>query len=114
LLRVITGEAMAHPKFRRSPIATSAGDADLLEFEIPGAVTHPAEFAAAVEDLPSTDRSVILSGRGPVWGFGMLVAWHSNAPWVATFEPRMNAAVVVRTSDPNLSVGATVSLAGVI
>ena len=105
---------MARPKFRRSSIVTAAGDADLLEFEIPGAVTHPGEFAAAVEELPSADRGVILSGRGPVWGFGMLVAWHSEAPWIATFEPRMNAAVIVRTSDPKLSVGQTLTLGEVL
>jgi CRISPR-associated protein Csx3 len=80
----------------------------VVSFEIPGGVTTPAEFAEAVADI--TDRlagarGVIIDGRGPVWGYAMLVHGAHATPWVATRDPRLGGAVVVQSHDPTRRVG---------
>jgi CRISPR-associated protein Csx3 len=47
----------------------------LVNFEIPDGITTPAEFAAAVaaiETSLSGNLPVLVTGRGPIWGYGML------------------------------------------
>ncbi len=79
----------------------------LVKFEIPGGVTTPAEFAEAtaeVADQIPGDRPVLVNGRGPVWGYGMLLHAAHPTPAVATFDPRVGY-VVVATHDPRWAVG---------
>ncbi len=79
----------------------------VVKFEIPGGVTTPAEFAEAtaevVDQLPG-DKPVLVNGRGPVWGYAMLVHGAHPTPAVATYDPRLGY-VVVATHDPAYQVG---------
>jgi CRISPR-associated protein Csx3 len=80
----------------------------LVTFEIPGGVCTPPEFAAAVgtiERALSGSRVVLINGRGPVWGYGMLVHAAHATPAVATFDPRLAGYVVVASHDPGLALG---------
>lgn len=83
----------------------------LVKFEIPGGVTTPGEFAEAVEEvtgqLPGS-LPVLINGRGPVWGFGMLIHAAHPTPGVATFDPRLGF-VVVATHDKNLTLGQVIA-----
>jgi CRISPR-associated protein Csx3 len=89
------------------------GEARLVEFYIPGGTCTPAEFAESVRDLGEALESsgvVLLSGRGPVWGYGMLVTAARRAAVVATYDPRQdptNRYVVVASRDARVQVGQT-------
>jgi len=79
----------------------------LVKFEIPGGVTTPEEFAeATVEvaaDLPG-DQPVLINGRGPVWGYGMLIHVAHPTPAVGCYDPRLGY-VVVESHDARWVVG---------
>jgi CRISPR-associated protein Csx3 len=82
-----------------------------VAFEIPGSVCTPDEFAAAaarVSGALSGDRIVVINGRGPVWGYGMLVHDAHATPAVATYDPRLRGYVVVASHDPRYRVGQVV------
>jgi CRISPR-associated protein Csx3 len=91
------------------------GPAVLIAFEIPGGVCTPEEFAGAAAALPREatcppGAGVILSGRGPVWGFAMLAHLAHPSRWVATHDPRLGGAVVVQAHWPGVSVGDVVPM----
>lgn len=79
-----------------------------VAFEIPGGTCTPAEFAAAASKvarrLPG-DRLVVINGKGPVWGYGMLIHDAHATPAVATYDPRLRGYVVVATHDARYHVG---------
>lgn len=50
-------------------------------------------------------KGVILSGRGPVWLFGFLVHFYHPTKFVATFDPRLDGAVVVESHGSEWQVG---------
>ncbi len=92
----------------RPNITLSRTDSFLVvKFEIPGGVTTPQEFSDAVSEvgkqLPG-ELPVLINGRGPVWGYAMLVHEAHPAPAVATFDPRLGY-IVVATHDENYKVG---------
>lgn len=55
-------------------------------------------------------KGVILSGRGPIWLYGFLVHYYHPTRWVATYDPRLQAAVVVESHDPAVGVGDLIAL----
>ena len=78
-----------------------------VDFEIPGSVTTPAIFAEAVseiEDQLSGPFVLLLNGRGPVWGYAMLIHAAHPTKAVATFDPRLGY-VVRQTHDTQFHVG---------
>lgn len=79
----------------------------VVRFEIPGGVTTPSEFAEAAAEAADRipgDRPVLVNGRGPVWGYGMLLHAAHPTPAVATYDPRLGY-VVVATHDERFVVG---------
>jgi CRISPR-associated protein Csx3 len=42
-------------------------------------------------------KGVVLSGRGPVWLFGFLIHYYHPTKFVATYDPRLEGAVVVES-----------------
>lgn len=80
----------------------------VVKFEIPGGVTDPSEFAEAVGEiidrLPGQEP-VLLNGRGPVWGYGMLIHAAHPTPAVGCFDPRLGGYVVVATHSDNYGIG---------
>jgi len=81
----------------------------LVKFEIPGGVTTPAEFAEAVAAMPklSGDCVVLVNGRGPVWGYGMILHEAHATPAVACFDPRLGY-IIVQSHDSRYEVGGTI------
>lgn len=79
----------------------------VVKFEIPGGVTSPEEFAAAVAEMPAVagELPVLVNGRGPVWGYGMILHEAHPTPCAATFDPRAGGYIVVATHDENYKVG---------
>jgi len=104
---------MAKPIFTFRSISTTIGAALLAAFEIPGGVTTPEEFGAAVAEatageknpfVPAEGKGLVVDGRGPVWGYGMLLHEGHPSCWAATRDPRPGI-VVVSTHHPDRRVG---------
>ena len=99
---------MAKPKFVfRDCVAEGGHPCRVATFEIPGGVTTPPEFASAVVEVADSlkgEFGLVLDGRGPVWGFGMILHVAHPTRWVATRDPRLGA-VVVESHDPAFKAG---------
>jgi len=83
-----------------------------VEFEIPTGVTTPEQFAEAVQEVePALVGSlpILINGRGPVWGYGMIFHAAHPSPAIATYDPRLGY-VIVQTHDERFQVGKTISL----
>lgn len=79
----------------------------IVSFEIRGDVTTPKEFAKAVSEIASRlvgNLGIIINGKGPIWGYAMLLHSAHATPWVATRDPRLGA-VIVQSHDPSRVVG---------
>lgn len=99
---------MAKPIFTfRDTTVVNGHAVRVATFEIPGGVTTPGEFAEAVGEVSGSltgEFGVIFDGRGPVWGFAMLVHAAHPTRWVACRDPRLGA-IVVTTHDEAFVVG---------
>lgn len=75
-----------------------------IEFNIPEELMEPATLKEI--DLPRElgERrflGLVISGRGPVWLYAYLVHLAHPFAWVATYDPRLNGAVVVMNHVPS-------------
>jgi CRISPR-associated protein Csx3 len=85
----------------------------LVSFEIPDGITTPAEFAtavAAIETSLSGNLPVLVNGRGPIWGYGMLFHLAHATPAIAAYDPRLGY-VVIQSHDPRFQVGQILPIA---
>lgn len=93
---------------------TAIGPALRVKITIDGGVTTPAEYARAVAalELPQdvAGLGVVFDGPSPVWGYSMLTHRAHHFAWVATWDPRLAAAVVVHAHWPGVGAGLTVRL----
>jgi|GEM_PF-1607502 len=89
------------------------GSTRIIEFSIPGGVTTPVEFAEAVEEagkeLYPMNRGIVISGRGPIWGYAMILHAAHPTRWIATMDLRLGC-VVVQSHTPEISCGDTIPL----
>lgn len=101
---------MAKPEFKFSNRDSAAGPVRLVEFDIPGGVTTVPEFAEAVGEIEKSlpgSLPVFFSGRGPVWGYGMLLHAAHPTPATGTYDPRLGF-VVVASHDERFKRGAII------
>ena len=81
----------------------------LIAFELEGGILTPAHLRTLTPPDPVAEgfahKGVILSGRGPVWLYGFLVHYYHPTKWVATYDPRLQGAVVVESHTPEVQVG---------
>ncbi len=85
----------------------------LVTFEIPGGITSPAEFAAAVAEMGnrlSGNLPILINGRGPIWGYGMLFHLAHATPAIAVYDPRLGY-VVVQSHDVRFQMGEILTIA---
>lgn len=76
-------------------------------------VLAPEEVSRLIEKLPveaGGTEGVILSGRMPVWAFAALAHHFHPRPFIATFDPRLGAGIVVASHVNNLKVGDMVDI----
>ena len=79
----------------------------IIDMEIASGSTNPEEFAAAIELSKKEFVGpfvMLLGGRGPVWGYGMMLHEAHASKAVATLDPRLGY-VVVQSHDANYKVG---------
>jgi CRISPR-associated protein Csx3 len=55
--------------------------------------------------LNFASKGVILSGRGPIWLFGFLIHYYHPTKFVATYDPRLNGAVIVESHSIDYEAG---------
>jgi CRISPR-associated protein Csx3 len=86
----------------------------LVYFEMEGGIITPNHLKSLSPPDPITQNfahlGVILSGRGPVWLYGFLVHYYHPTKWVATYDPRLQGAVVVESHTPEVQVGDIIPL----
>lgn len=102
---------MAKPTFLFRDTEACGHKIRVASFEIPGGVTTPQEFAEAVDEVkPSLagEFGLIIDGRGPVWGFGMIIHAAHPTQFVATRDPRLGA-VIVESHIEGLTTGQVIS-----
>lgn len=81
-------------------------DKNVLRIEIPERDWSPPDAATFVAELKlSGPHIVLISGRGPVWLYGMLVHAAHATKAVATMDPRLGGYVVVETHCGEYSTG---------
>ncbi|MGV0026846.1 CRISPR-associated ring nuclease Crn3/Csx3 [Phormidesmis priestleyi] len=98
---------MAKPIFEISQVTTNGIEFRLVKFEIPGGVTTPEQFANAIAEIEvqlTGTLPILLNGRGPVWGYGMLFHAAHPTPAIAAYDPRLGY-VVTQTHDERFRVG---------
>jgi CRISPR-associated protein Csx3 len=104
---------MAEPKFDLTDVTTQDGIlCRLLSFEIPGGIATPEEFALAVQAIEPQlqgKHPILINGRGPVWGFAMLIHAAHATPAVGTFDPRLGY-VITQTHDVRFTMGQVIEL----
>jgi len=82
-----------------------------VSFEIPGGQTTPEEFAFAVAQLGNSlsgSLPILLFGRGPIWGYAMLLHAAHATPSVAVYDPRLGY-VVTQSHSAKFTMGQIIS-----
>jgi len=82
----------------------------VCEIELEKPIT-PEDIESILEKIPSAGpEGIIISGRIPMWLLGAIVHHCHPRPWVAVFDPRLNAGVIVASHTPERGVGDLVPL----
>jgi CRISPR-associated protein Csx3 len=84
----------------------------LVEIEISDGITTPEQFAVAVQEMSHELVGafvVFLTGRAPIWGYGMLIHAAHPSQAIATYDPRLGY-VVVQSHDARFAIGQVLDL----
>ena len=81
---------------------------ELIEFTCPDEGATPEMLADVKVGEFKHGKGVVISGRGPVWLFGLLFHEAHFAKWVASYDPRLEGAVVFESHDPGVKVGTVI------
>lgn len=85
----------------------------LIDVTLTKGVLTPEEVVMLIDKMPveaGGTEGVILSGRMPVWAFAALAHHFHPRPFIATFDPRLGAGIVVASHVNNLKVGDMVDI----
>jgi CRISPR-associated protein Csx3 len=52
-----------------------------------------------------SDKTIILSGRGPIWLYGFLIHYYHPVKAISIFDPRYNAAIIIESHFKKYKVG---------
>lgn len=85
----------------------------VLKFNLADSIT-PKDLRDLIPDNAKNElfsgKGIILSGKGPIWLYGYLVHYYHATQWVATYDPRLDGAVVVESHVTDVSVGDIIKL----
>ena len=79
-------------------------DYTLVSFEIPDVLAPEDLFTLSPPAVNGT-KGVILSGRGPIWLYCFLTHFYHPTKFVATYDPRLEGAVIVERHAAEYKVG---------
>lgn len=88
---------------------------DVVYIEIPqppSGVFQPQDLKELTKGLPPSggDKGVILGGRAPIWVYGYLIHYYHPRPFVASYDPRLNGAVVVASHIVDIKEGEVIKV----
>ena len=52
-----------------------------------------------------SDKTIILSGRGPIWLYGFLIHYYHPVKAISIFDPRYNAAIIIESHLKKYKIG---------
>ena len=52
-----------------------------------------------------SDKTIILSGRGPIWLYGFLIHYYHPVKAISIFDPRYNAAIIIESHFKKYKIG---------
>lgn len=80
----------------------------ILAFEL-GGVISPEDLRALSPPKVEGSKGVILSGRGPIWLYCFLTHFYHPTKFIATYDPRLEGAVIVETHSRAYKIGSVIS-----
>ncbi|AKB78436.1 CRISPR-associated protein, Csx3 family [Methanosarcina horonobensis HB-1 = JCM 15518] len=84
-------------------------DYTLVLFEIPD-VLAPEDLSTIAPPEINGAKGVVLSGRGPIWLYCFLTHFYHPTKFVATYDPRLEGAVIVERHVAEYKVGSILRL----
>lgn len=79
----------------------------IVSFEIPDILT-PEDLATLTPPKVNGAKGVILSGRGPIWLYCFLTHFYHPTKFIATYDPRLEGAVIVERHTSDYEVGSVI------
>jgi len=79
----------------------------LVSFEIPDILT-PEDLSALSPPEVNGAKGVVLSGRGPIWLYCFLTHFYHPTKFIATYDPRLEGAVIVERHSSKYRVGSII------
>jgi CRISPR-associated protein Csx3 len=85
----------------------------LIEFELSREIS-PSDLKNVLPPDPVKNKfsakGVVLSGRGAIWLYGYLIHFYHPTKFVAVYDPRLEAAIVVESHTEEVKVGDLISI----
>lgn len=76
----------------------------MIKFESDG-VLIPEDLYSLSPPTVRGVKGVVLSGRGPIWLYCFLTHFYHPTAFIATYDPRLEGAVIVESHSVNYTVG---------
>ncbi len=76
----------------------------IVSFEVPDILT-PEDLAELSPPAVNGAKGVVLSGRGPIWLYCFLTHFYHPTKFIATYDPRLEGAIIVERHTPEYNVG---------
>ena len=89
-----------------------------VDIDLEGEILSPKDLPAFLERVRLEvgnrfyGKGIVLSGRLPIWAYVALAHEFHPAQWVATFDPRLNGAVVAASHVRTRRVGEVIPIGG--
>lgn len=79
----------------------------LVSFEMTN-VLEPEDLLSIKPPAVNGAKGVILSGRGPIWLYCFLTHFYHPTKFIATYDPRLEGAVIVERHTSDSEVGSVI------
>ena len=106
--RSLAQSTISHPDLRVT--VTPVVNGTHLAYTIPPHLDY-AQLDNLVTPKAPLDSGIILSGRLPLWLYTSLARTYQAHPWIAVYQPQLEAAVVVHSTESLYSSGACIHAA---
>lgn len=81
----------------------------LISFEMSD-ILNPEDLATITPPEVNGAKGVVLSGRGTIWLYCFLTHFYHPTKFIATYDPRLEGAVIVEKHAPDYKVGSVIRL----
>ncbi|MDW5550419.1 CRISPR-associated ring nuclease Crn3/Csx3 [Methanosarcina sp.] len=81
----------------------------LISFEMSD-ILSPEDLTTITPPEVNGAKGVVLSGRGPIWLYCFLTHFYHPTKFIATYDPRLEGAVIVERHASDYKVGSVIRL----